>query len=122
MEIEKIITFLHEGELLLLNSEKNLLEVVNDLLPVTVYNFDVDGEPVVPDQVYSENNPVQSSIDPDICPFCFKYFARKESCLKHVKSYHTEKDKTFVCKICNGYFKTKHALDNHTQLKHSGED
>ena len=55
------------------------------------------------------------------CSVCFQYFARKESCLKHMQRMHTDKNILFFCKICTGNFKTKETLAVHTKLKHADE-
>ena len=60
-------------------------------------------------------------MDETTCSFCFKYFARKESCLKHIERMHTKKENFVICEICTGHFKTKEALNIHMKLKHCDE-
>ena len=50
--------------------------------------------------------------EPELCPYCFKKFIRKDCLLDHIKCVH-EKQKDYVCEYCTKGFGRKYELNNH---------
>ena len=54
------------------------------------------------------------------CPLCSETFLKQSVLLIHVKTAHP--DESYVCSICNRYFKSKKTLSRHYNLDHSQSD
>ena len=115
--ILSIFSLLYQG---CAQNEKNFEAEANLILPDLVFEIteECSIEPFEP----SLDTKKEPLMDETTCHFCFRYFARKESCLKHMERMHTKKENFSVCKICRGHFKTKEALNVHMKLKHCPEE
>ena len=113
--LDSILSVLYEG---FASNRQNISSEVKTIFP----DLDIDIAAANSNEVtrtFHKNE--QSEMTDRTCGFCFQYFARKESCLKHTQRMHIDKNISLACEICGGNFKTKETLAVHTKLKHSDE-
>ena len=136
--ILKDIPYMSDYQVEVPDIEKHVMQSIISLLyqgcAQNEKNFEAEAYIILPDLVFeiTKESPIEllepfldtkkePLMDETTCNFCFKYFARKESCLKHIERMHTKKENFVICEICTGHFKTKEALNIHMKLKHCPE-
>ena len=107
--IQSIFTLLYQGYA---QNEKDFEAEANMILPDLV--FEITKEcPIELLEPFLDTK-MEPLRDETTCSFCFKYFARKESCLKHIERMHTKKENFVICEICTGHFKTEYSHETQT--------
>ena len=117
INLESLLSLLYDGFAL---NRKNILSEAKTIFPDLELNINEAETCDLPNNLPISNEP--TAMNDRTCRFCFKFFACKEFCLKHMERMHKDKDHFHFCEICTGRFKTKEALTKHTKLKHSAEE